>query len=385
MVALVICATFIDVVAYSIAVPVLPAIGRRLGASPTVIGVLFAAFGASLLVVSMPAGRWSDRVGRRGPMVGGLAALALATLLFAFAGSLPWLFAARLTQGAADAVTWIVGFALIADLYAPEERGRVMGVVMSGSGFAFIIGPSIGGWLYDVGGLRLPFLAVSAAALAVLAAFLVVAVPERRTPGDTVPVVRLLRVPVVAGCTGAVIAIAATLAMLEPIVSLQLQTQLGASPARVGLLFGVAAVATTMLHPVYGRLADRWGGRHLTLVGLVATAAALPVLGQATTFRAAMVLFVVQACAGAIAIAPSLAYMSEVVAAAGAESFGVAYGLYNFAWGLGILVGPALGGYAFDRAGFRTLTLIWVPPLLLVALALAKVEWRPPQPATNTP
>src|SRR5205823_10689600 len=132
-------------------------LSRRLGASPTVIGFLFASFGVTLLTVSLPMGTVSDRIGRKLPMVGGLVALAAATLLFAFADSLPWLFAARLVQGAADAVTWVVGFALIADLYGPEERGRAAGMVMSGTSVAVMLGPSLGGWLYEAGGMRLPF------------------------------------------------------------------------------------------------------------------------------------------------------------------------------------------------------------------------------------
>src|SRR5438876_10685756 len=148
VVALITCATFSDILAYSVAVPVLPDLSRRLGASPTVIGLLFASFGVTLLTVSIPMGAVSDRIGRKAPMVGGLAALAASTLLFAFADSLPWLFAARLVQGAADAVTWVVGFALIADLYRPDERGRMAGLVMSGTSFAVIVGPTIGGWLY---------------------------------------------------------------------------------------------------------------------------------------------------------------------------------------------------------------------------------------------
>src|SRR5579864_6817676 len=107
-VALVTYATFTDVVAYSIAVPVLPDLSRRLGASPTVIGLLFASFGVTLLTVSIPMGAVSDRVGRKGPIVGGLVALAAASLLFAFADGLPLLFVARLVQGGADAVTWVV-------------------------------------------------------------------------------------------------------------------------------------------------------------------------------------------------------------------------------------------------------------------------------------
>src|SRR5207247_1715473 len=120
-VALVTFATFTDLVAYSVAVPVLPDLSRRLGASPTMIGLLFASFGVTLLTVSVPMGAVSDRVGRKGPIVGGLIALAAASLLFAYADSLRWLFAARLVQGAADAVTWVVGFALVADLYDTNE------------------------------------------------------------------------------------------------------------------------------------------------------------------------------------------------------------------------------------------------------------------------
>src|SRR5213593_2986193 len=171
-VALITFATFTDIVAYSIAVPVLPDLSRRLGASPTIIGLLFASFGVTLLTLSIPMGAVSDRIGRKGPMVGGLAALAAATLLFAFSDGLPWLFAARLVQGAADAVTWVVGFALIADLYGDDERGRIAGIVLSGTSFAVMIGPSLGGWLYELGGIRLPFLFVTALSAVAAGAFL---------------------------------------------------------------------------------------------------------------------------------------------------------------------------------------------------------------------
>src|SRR6201989_1075278 len=164
-VALVTFSTFTDIVAYSVAVPVLPDLSRKLGASPTMIGLLFASFGVTLLSVSIPMGAISDRIGRRIPMVGGLLALAAATLLFAYSDGLPWLFAARLVQGGADAVTWVVGFALIADRFGPEERGRVSGIVMSGTSIAFMVGPSVGGWLYEMGGIRAPFLLVAGLAL----------------------------------------------------------------------------------------------------------------------------------------------------------------------------------------------------------------------------
>src|SRR4051795_10002134 len=192
-VALVTFATFTDIVAYSVAVPVLPALSRTLGASPTMIGLLFASFGVTLLTMSMPMGAVSDRVGRKAPLVGGMLALAAATLLFAYSDGLPRLFAARLVQGAADAVTWVVGFALIADRFGPEERGRVSGIVMSGTSGAVMVGPTIGGWLYELGGIRAPFLAVAALAAAGAAGFLWLEIPTEHTATEPVPMRVVLR------------------------------------------------------------------------------------------------------------------------------------------------------------------------------------------------
>ena len=373
-VALVTFATFTDMVAYSVAAPVLPDLSGKLGASPTVIGLLFASFGVTLLVVSMPMGAVSDRIGRKAPMVGGLLALAAASILFAFADSLPWLFAARLVQGAADAVTWVAGLALVADLYDQDEHGPVMGLVMGGTNFAFMFGPSIGGWLYESGGMRLPFLFVAALALAGAAAFLWFEIPHRRVPHDPVPIGTVLRVPAVAACAAAVVAASATIAMLEPVLPLFLTARLGIGPARVGLIFGIGAVASTALHPLYGRLVNRFGARRLTMIALVLVACVLPLLSLMSSFRSAVGLYVLSTSAVALVITPSLAYMAEATASAGVGSFGVGYGLYNMAWGAGLMGGPAIAGFVFERAGFAWLTLAWSPLLIVVTLLLARVQ-----------
>lgn len=374
--ALVTFATFTDLVAYSIAVPVLPDLSRQIGASATVIGLLFSSFGLSLLVVSIPMGAVSDRIGRKLPLVLGLVALAASTVLFAFAEDLSWLFAARLVQGAADAVTWVVGFALIADLYGPAERGRVMGLVMAGANFGLMIGPSLGGWLYESGGVKLPFLTAAALSAAGALGFLWLRLPSTHAVREPVPLRLVVSVPAVAACALAVIVAAATLSMLEPVVSLWLALQIDLNPTRIGLVFGIAAVVSTGLHPVYGRLADRWGGRQLTMIGLVAMASTLPLLAQAWSFESAVGLYVLVAATAALVITPSLAYMADATSQAGVESFGVSYGLYNFAWGVGLLVGPAAGGFLFERLGFERLTLVWMPVVVAITVLLVRGRSR---------
>jgi multidrug resistance protein len=373
-VALVTLATFTDAIAYSIAVPVLPDLSGRLGASPTTIGLLFASFGLTLLLVSIPMGAMSDRIGRKGPMLGGLVALAASTLLFAFAETLPWLFAARLVQGGADAVTWVVGFALLADLYGPAERGSVMGMVMSGATFAFMVGPTFGGWLYELGGIRLPFLFVAALAVVCTLAFFWLQPPAQRAAREDVSILAVLRIPAVAACTAAVVGASATLSMLEPVLPLFLSSTLGIGPARIGMLFGAGAVVSMALHPLYGRLADRWGGRSLTMIGLILTACVVPILSFAWSYQSAIAFYVLLASTVAIVITPSLTYMAEATSAAGVESFGVGYGVYNMAWGVGLLVGPAVGGFLYERMGFPSLALIWAPSVVSIAILLARVK-----------
>jgi multidrug resistance protein len=367
-------AAFTDILAYSIAVPVLPDLSRRIGASPTMIGFLFAAFGVTVLATSIPMGAISDRIGRRGPLITGAVGVAAATVLFAFASSLPLLFFARLVQGAADAVTWVVGFALIADLFDAEERGRVMGLVMSGTTIGFMVGPSIGGWLYESGGPELPYLVVAALAAACAIGFVWMAPPPRGEAAERVKLGRMLRVRGVATCAVAVVLGGGTLAMLEPTFSLFLAEQIGLTPARIGLVFGAAAVVSASLNPAFGRIADRTGGRRLMMLGLAGIALLLPILSRAGTFQGAIALNAVFTVAVAMMITPSLAYMAAETAKAGVKSFGVAYGIYNFAWALGMLVGPSIGGALYERAGFTLLTVAWAAALLPLTLLLVLAD-----------
>jgi predicted MFS family arabinose efflux permease len=375
---------FTDLLAYSIAVPVLPDLTRRLGASPTVIGLLFASFGLTLLGVSVPIGAVSDRIGRRWPLFFGMTVLALATMAFAYGDRLSWLFAARLMQGAADAVTWGVGFALVADLFGPSERGRVMGLVMSGSNLGFMLGPSIGGWLYESGGARLPYLVVTGLAVVSAAGFLWLRLPrpQSQPQHERVPIATLMRSPSVMSCAIAVMVASATISMFEPVLSLWLSSSLAVQPGRIGLVFGVAAVGSTVLHPAYGRLADRYGGRPLMLIGLAAGGVIMPVLGQIGSYGAVVAVFTILAATFSLVVTPSLAYMANATAQAGSSSFGVSFGLYNFAWGAGLLAGPALGGVLYETIGFERLLLVWPPVVLSAALLLARFgDEHLPQPS----
>jgi multidrug resistance protein len=361
-----------DIIAYSVAVPVLPDIGRRLGASPATIGLLFGSFGITLLLVSIPMGTVSDRSGRKRPMIAGLVALSIATVVFAFGGTLPWLFAARLVQGAADAVTWVVGLALVADLYGPAERGRMTGFVMSAASLSYMVGPSAGGWLYEIGGVRMPFLAMAALSTVTLIAWVFVDVPRGVPHQPEAPIRDALRARGVAQCAALVVIAAATLSMMEPIGALHLSA-LGNSPARIGIVFGAAALTNSLLHPLVGRLGDRFGAQTMTIAGLVVCGCVLPLFSLIRSFESALLLVPIQAAAISMPLTPSLAYMADAVAAARGESHGLAYGVYNVAWAIGLLAGPAIGGYVYELLGFSRLIILWAPGVVLTTIVIARI------------
>ena len=109
----------------------------------------------------------------------------------------------------------------------------------------------------------------------------------------------------------------------------------------------------------------------MTLLGLGAIGATLPAFSLIWSFPSAVALYAAGVVSISMMVTPSLAYMAEATASSGIRSFGVAYGLYNFAWALGLLVGPSLGGAIYDRVGFSTLTLAWAPCVVAIAIALA--------------
>jgi MFS family permease len=117
-------------------------------------------------------------------------------------------------------------------------------------------------------------------------------------------------------------------------------------------------------------MSDRWGARRLVGIGMLAWSLALPLLAYASSFQLAVVLCVLQAATFALVGAPSLTFMADATSDAGLGSFGTAYGVYNAIWAVGLLAGPPLGGYLYERIGFSSLTLRWSVVVAAITLAL---------------
>src|SRR6187399_3534609 len=137
---------FVNLVGFGIIIPLLPFYAQTFGASPLVIGLLFAVFSLCQLVASPVLGDLSDRYGRRPVLVFSLAGTVVSFVMLAMAHSVAMLFAARIVDGLSGG-NISTARAYVADVTAPADRARAYGLIGAAFGLGFIFGPALSGVL----------------------------------------------------------------------------------------------------------------------------------------------------------------------------------------------------------------------------------------------
>jgi len=140
---------FVNLVGFGIIIPLLPFYAETFGASPVVIGLLFAIFSLCQLVASPALGDLSDRWGRRPILVFSLAGTVVSFVMLALAHSIVMLFLARIVDGLSGG-NISTARAYVADVTEPKDRARAYGLIGAAFGLGFIFGPALSGALARV-------------------------------------------------------------------------------------------------------------------------------------------------------------------------------------------------------------------------------------------
>jgi len=130
--------------------PALPSIGRQLGSSAGDAQITLSTFFAGLAIGQFLYGPASDRWGRRGPLLFGIAVYVLASAACAFAPSIPLLAAARFIQALGGAAGPVIARAAVRDRFGARDSARVLSLLMLVMGLAPIIAPFLGAGLLAV-------------------------------------------------------------------------------------------------------------------------------------------------------------------------------------------------------------------------------------------
>lgn len=133
---------FVNLVGFGIIIPLLPYYAETFGASPAVIGLLFAVFSLCQLAAAPALGDLSDRFGRRPILVFSLLGTVISFVMLAVAHSIAMLFAARIVDGLSGG-NISTARAYVADVTEPKDRARAYGLIGAAFGLGFILGPAL--------------------------------------------------------------------------------------------------------------------------------------------------------------------------------------------------------------------------------------------------
>jgi predicted MFS family arabinose efflux permease len=342
---------FVNGVAESSLVPVLPSVQHELGLSSVETGLLLTTTTLAMLVAAMPIGYAANRFGTRVPLLLAAALMPLALVGQALAGNLEMLLTARLLFGLSFGILWVIGPARAA---AGGRGAGGTGPLIAASGVGWLVGPIVAGAIADGAGWRVSSLVLAVATLPLIPLVARYAAP--RTTGERLESLRLRtafglvrRNRAIAGAA----LVSALLGVVGGVSGLLLPLALagnGLSAGGIGLAFGLSAGVWITSATVVARL--RASAVHLRGVGIAVAVLAgawlLPAFRLSTLALVAF-LFVSTGCRSMI---NALNYAVGVRASEG-TSAPMVIGVMNLAWAVTALVTPLLAGLAEGSSEVR--------------------------------
>lgn len=380
-------AGFVAYCSYAICrTPLLPLFARDLGAGPSMIGFVMGASTLTGIFLKLPAGAWSDILGRRPLLV--LGALVFATLPFTYLGvsTLAVLVTLRFVHGSATAIFGPVASASLSDIAPPTKRGTWLSTYSTAQGAGQAVGPVLAGYLIAAGRFDLAFLAAGVVGLA--APLIVMGWRNgSATPPSTArwqdfksgvgEVARHRLVLATSGAQGAQFVLNGTLNAFLPLYG---QDVVGLTTPQLGWLFGVQTVTTLAIRPLVGFLSDRAGRRWVIVAGLTVCSAAVLSLAAATHLWALVAAVVTYAAGVATTTAATSAFITDVTRRA---RYGAAHGVFGTIYDVGDALGPIAAGILVATVGYARMFQIMALVALTMAVVFSFVSRS--SPATDLP
>ncbi len=312
--------------------PGLPQLARDLDASQSAAQLSLSLCMIGLGLGQLSAGPISDQIGRRRPLIAGVALFTVAGVACALTPTIELLLVVRLLAGIGGGAGAVIARAMVRDQFSGLAAARAFAVTAMVFGVAPVAAPLIGSQLMRVTGWRGVFVA-----MAVIGGVLLVAAartPETLAPADrhTGGLATMLDSARKVLRDRAFLAPAVTLALgFTPLSlylamsSFALQGGYGLSPQQFGYVFAVNSVGILAVGRVNLRLVTRLGPRRLLGCGLAISVTACATVCAAALTGAPLVavlapLFVAISCVGLLLPNGTTLAMSAQSAAVGSAA-----------------------------------------------------------------
>lgn len=377
-------ALFVEAVAYGLIAPVLPSYAYSLGASDLDISIIFATYPAAQMVAMIPLGILSDRYGRRKFIILGLIGMAVSTLAFALSTETWELVLTRGLQGLAASSTMTAGLALVSERAIPGRMGGSLSIATATQGGGYVAGPVMGGFLMEWGGYALPFLVTTAIAIVVtvFACFVLRGVDEGTGRGKAPRATgllrrRSLRDRTVLSTIVLISAWAVGFGFLEPAYAVYLPDRFAASSAMVGTFFAAVSIPYAFSQPLFGRLSDRSGRKWPMIISSLMYATLFFLLTVQGDYVSTTAVGALMGLSQGILFATSFPLLITALGRIERDTEGMATGLYNTCFAVGIVGGLMMFGFFIGTMGMMKLSLIYSALVAASAIAAAFLATEP--------
>jgi len=379
----------------SIQAPFYPIEADRKGANPAEYGAVFGIIHLAMFLAGPLFGKYMSRLGVYWVFVFGVVGTGVCGCLFGLLTYLPttWSFlgcsyALRILEGVAEAGAWASVLTILTIKYK-ENVTYVYSLTQASFGFAEILGPSIGGIMYEYGGFLLPF-EFSGALCLVVGLFTILRLPKmtdsklelhEESKDPSVTYTSLLRSP------GVLLALLGTVfgAVCQGFIETFLEEYLeifGLSVSEIGVSFLAMSVPYMIATPIWGWLTDRLvQPEYISPLGHLLIAASLVLIGPVNYLNLSpdFPLTEVGLCLIGVGTAATLTAtfaLTQKHALALApeldqDGSSLISGLWTSAFALGNFVGPTVGGplvYILGFTGTTPILQVWALVMLVLDL-----------------
>ncbi len=327
---------------------ILTVYATSLGASAATAGATISAFGAARLLVSVPAGLISERLGRVRVMIVGLLLVAASSFVALTVHSMATLLSCLVLQGVGSACYGTAALSAVTDRGTPQTRVRDMAAYQTATQIGLSLGPGLGGFAAALWGYGAPF--ACQGLMAMIALLAVMRIPsERKVPSVGEGKARAASIfALIAGVAGLSYALffgrVASSWILMPLIAHNI---MGLGIGTIGALLTASSIANLIILRFISPMVRRLG-RATTMIGSTTIVlAALGVLAFAHTEAMLWVFTILIGAGMGISTALVTSYAAD---AAPQGRVGAVMGSMRMTTDLGAITGPILAGFCVDQA-----------------------------------